>query len=267
MLPIAHRLIAAFDPAQCMTGGTVGIWARLSWQVFGWLVNPGLMVSTLLVLTLLPWLIRPLPRKRLFSGAAALLLVLYVVLTAPPTVMVGNYLLTHFVPSDSGARADAIVILGRGWEFRRERVDVATKLWQEQRADRVFASGRGDAPPLMQMLVEQGIPPQVVDGEPCSRTTEENAQRTTAVLKPRGVKRILLVTDSPHLLRSFLTFRSLGFEVIPHPSPLPADLPFTRKAFLVAREYLGIVTYSLRGRFSPRDPSSTDVAQTRNDRQ
>lgn len=267
MLPIHYSLVAAFDPAQCVTGGAVGIWARFTWYIFGWLANPLLMVSTLLVLVILPWLIRPLPRKRFFSGTAAVFLALYVTLTAPPTVMVGNYLLTHFVPSDSGGKADAIVILGRGWEFRQERVDVATKLWQQQRADIVFASGRNDAPPLIQMLIEQGIPPQVVDGEPCSRTTEENAQLTAAVLKPRGVKRILLVTDSPHLLRSFLTFRSLGFEVIPHPSPLPANLSFPRKAFLVAREYLGIVSYGVRGRFSPRNPSSTEMAQTGSDRQ
>lgn len=267
MLPIDHSLIAAFDPAQCVTGGTVGMWTRLSWQVFGWLVNPVLMVLTLLGLVLLPWLIRPLPRKRLLSGVAAILLALYVALTAPPTVMAGNYLLTHFVPFDAGGKADAIVILGRGWEFRQERVEVAAKLWQEQRAGMVFASGRGDAPPLMQMLVERGIPPQVVDGEPCSRTTEENAQLTAALLKPRGVKRILLVTDPPHLLRSFLTFQSLGFEVIPHPSPLPADLSFPHKAFLVAREYLGIVSYSVRGRFSPRSPSGAYMAQTKNDRQ
>jgi uncharacterized SAM-binding protein YcdF (DUF218 family) len=259
MLAEFQSLFAMFDPAQCTTGGPVDFWTQLSWTVFGWLVNPTLMILTLLILTVLPWVIRPLPRKRLLSGVGGTLLILYLSLTSPPAVTVGDRVLVSFLPPDTGAKADAIVILGRGSEFRQTRVDVATELWRSQRAELIFASGRGDTPPTMQMLAEQGIPRQAIDGEPCSRTTEENAQFTAAVLEPKGIKRILLVTDPPHLLRSFLTFRSLGFEVIPHPSPLPSHLSLPHKAFIVAREYLGIVSYSLRGRFAPREPSAIAI--------
>jgi uncharacterized SAM-binding protein YcdF (DUF218 family) len=258
-----QSLIAMFDPAQCLTSGPVDFWTRLSWTVFRWLINPTLVISTLLILAVLPWIVRPLARKRWFTGVSITLLILYLSLTSPPAVIVGDRVLVSFLPPDTGAKADAIVILGRGSDFRQTRVDVATQLWEAQRADLIFSSGRGDTPPTMQMLAEQGIPKQAIDGEPCSRTTEENAQFTAAVLEPQGIQRILLVTDPPHLLRSFLTFRSLGFEVIPHASPLPSHLSLPHKALIVAREYLGIVSYSLRGRFAPREPSAIAAIPTK----
>ncbi|MBO3464480.1 YdcF family protein, partial [Aetokthonos hydrillicola] len=83
------------------------------------------------------------------------------------------------------------------------------------------------------------------------RTTQENALFTASILQPRQVKQILLVTDSPHMLRSLLTFRRLGFDVIPHISPIPPKLTPTKTAMLVFYEYMGLVSYGLEGRFFP----------------
>jgi uncharacterized SAM-binding protein YcdF (DUF218 family) len=55
------------------------------------------------------------------------------------------------------------------------------------------------------------------------------------------------------MLRSKLTFESLGFEVIPYLTPLPKQLDLKKKAFLVFREYLGLISYGLQGRFMPRE--------------
>jgi uncharacterized SAM-binding protein YcdF (DUF218 family) len=175
-------------------------------------------------------------------------------------IKIGNRVLVSFLPSDSGATAEAIVVLGRGTAMRRERVDVSTQLWEAQRAPLIFASGWGDAQQIASMLEQKGIPGDAIDGEPCSRTTEENARFTAAILQPKNIHRILLVTDPPHMLRSLLTFRSLGFEVMPHSNPLPNHLNTKTKAFLVFREYLGIVGYGLRGRFLPREPSAADLS-------
>jgi len=65
----------------------------------------------------------------------------------------------------------------------------------------------------------------------------------------QGVKRILLITDPYHMLRSLLTFRHLGFKVIPHFSPIPPDLSPKDKALMVFYEYLALVSYGLKGRF------------------
>lgn len=53
-------------------------------------------------------------------------------------------------------------------------------------------------------------------------------------------------------MRSFLTFRSFGFEVVPHPSPLPSFMGYPSQRRLVMRESFGLLTYGLLGRYFPR---------------
>ncbi|MBD2022584.1 YdcF family protein [Leptolyngbya sp. FACHB-36] len=171
-------------------------------------------------------------------------------LTTPLAVDLASWALVNVVPSDSGKTADAIVVLGRGTTMRRDRIPATVALWQENRAPRIFVSGYGDAQFIAQQLQQQ-IPEQVIDGEECSRTTDENAQYTAAILQPQGVKRIVLVTDAPHMLRSLLTFRSFGFDVIPHPTAVA--LNDRQEARLVFREYFGLIVYGLGGRYFERD--------------
>jgi uncharacterized SAM-binding protein YcdF (DUF218 family) len=164
------------------------------------------------------------------------------------------------IPADQGELADAIVILGRGGEFRPSRVQIAADLWRQGRAPLVFSSGRGDAMELNQMLEVAGVPAQAINGEPCSHTTDENAEFTAALLQPQGVKRVILVTDLPHMPRSLLTFRSFGFEVIPHPSPVPPSLNPKRQKRLVLYEWSGLVGYGLLGRYFSREVSNPGLA-------
>ena len=250
------------DPTLCIQKPLTSSWTALSWQVFTWLTTPILVIPLLVLLTVLPLLFRRLRWRRRISGFGATLLSVYLLTLSPTMVKVGNRALISFLPSDTGAAADAIVVLGRGTEMRPARVDVSAQLWEAQRAPLIFASGWGDAQQIADMLAQKGIPAAAIDGEPCSRTTEENARFTAAILEPKNVHRILLVTDPPHMLRSLLTFRSLGFEVTPHTNPLPDGLNVRAKAYLVFREYLGLVGYGLRGRFLPREPSATDLNPT-----
>lgn len=248
------------DPSLCEPG-TTKQWASLTWRIFSGLTNPAFVLPVLFSAILLPWFVRPLrqPQKRRMSGLGVALLLLYSVVCSPIGMKLGNQILIGLLPQDAGQPVDAIVILGRGYDFRPQRTQVAAELWQAHRAPLVFTSGWGDAEPTAQLLAKRGIPAEAIDGEPCSRTTEENAQFTAAILQPRGVEQILLVTDPPHMLRSFLTFRSLGFQVMPHPNPLPPKLNTRREAFLIVREYLGLVSYGLLGRFFPREAPSPDV--------
>lgn len=174
------------------------------------------------------------------------------IITSPPGVALAAQVMTSSIPPDSGETADAIVILGRGIGLEDSRIAAATALWQTQRAPQIFVSGIGDAPRMAQRLLKQGILATAIAGEGCSLTTEENAQFTANTLQPQGVKRIILITDPPHLLRSFLTFNSLGFEVIPHSAPLPATLGQRQETMLWLREYGGLLSYALLGRFSDR---------------
>ncbi|HEY9642858.1 MAG TPA: YdcF family protein [Coleofasciculaceae cyanobacterium] len=204
------------------------------------------------------WLISSRQWKRrlvvpLVATAAGLLIV------SPLGLGIALWGLTISLPQDSGEKVDAIVVLGRGDPFRDQRVATVQRLWQTNRAPEIFASGMLDARSIVQNLQEMGLPEQRLDGEECSQTTEENAQFAYAILHPQGIQTILLVTDAPHMLRSFLTFRSFGFHVIPHLSSLPTQLTLSEKFWIVLREYLGLIQYGLTGQLNPRP---VEVLQT-----
>ncbi|MBW4588189.1 YdcF family protein [Aetokthonos hydrillicola Thurmond2011] len=237
------------DPALC--DRPISQWLVLKSMLSNWLMTPVLVVLPLLVLVFLPWMIPRLRWKRFWSGLGVVLLTIYWSSTFPLTLAAAKKGLVAFIPPDPGTKTDAIVVLGRGEEFRKSRVKVAAELWQSHRAPLIFASGAGDGLEIVQQLKEKGIPENALEEEHCSRTTQENALFTASILQPRQVKQILLVTDSPHMLRSLLTFRRLGFDVIPHISPIPPKLTPTKTAMLVFYEYMGLVSYGLEGRFFP----------------
>jgi uncharacterized SAM-binding protein YcdF (DUF218 family) len=153
------------------------------------------------------------------------------------------------LPPDRGTPVDAIVVIGRGWQFFH-RFYLAGDLLQAKRAPLIFISGINDASIGIDLLKEKGFSNQVLDGENCSLTTEENAVFTAAILQSQGIRRILLITDPPHMWRALLVFRAQGFTVIPKLSPLPSYLGYKAETFMKLREYMGLVSYSVRGLFS-----------------
>lgn len=201
------------------------------------------------------WLTNSQGWKRQLITPVTILLVVYLGATSPPMVALATQVMVTLLPADSGTTIDAIVVLGRGMELRNSRIKSAVQLWQAKRAPRIFVSGIGDAPAMIQLFRAKGIPRERLGGESCSQNTEENAFSTASMLHRQGIWRILLITDSPHMLRAFLTFRSLGFKVIPHTSPLPLYLTSTDEALLVFREYLGLVGYAVWGRFQQQRSS------------
>ena len=246
------------DPALCYRPPSQ--WLELKSAIAGWLMNPILVVLPLLFLIFLPWIVPRFRWKRLWSGFATLLLITYFSAQFPLITAVANKGLIAFVPADRGQSADAIVILGRGEVFRNSRVRVAANLWESQRAPLIFASGAGDGTEIVQKLEQVGIPKTALEEEHCSQTTKENALFTATVLQPQGVKRIILVTDPPHMLRSLLTFRNVGFEVIPHKSPAP-HLTQTRKAMMMFYEYMGLVKYGIKGELVPQNIAKREQPQ------
>jgi uncharacterized SAM-binding protein YcdF (DUF218 family) len=252
------------DLSTCQMTSTT-YWTHMGWRWFQWLIQPSVMVSILAGVIAIPWLFSTWRWKRAVSGMGMVLLVAYGLMALPLAAKLGGRGLALLTPSDSGQAADAIVVLGRGADFRPSRVQVAAELWQQGRAPLVFTSGQGDAMELEQMLTRVGVPAAAIEGEPCSATTNENAEFTAALLQPRGIQRVILVTDLPHLLRSTLTFRSFGFEVIPHPSPVPSSFDVRQRQRLILREWAGLVTYGLLGRYFSRefaDPGFTVSAAT-----
>ncbi len=228
-------------------------WLPAKGWVSSWVTQPFLVLPLFLVLfQILSFIPRRYGRRWLQSLVFASALV-YLMVLFPPAVRLAERALVKQIPHDSGKAADAVVVLGRGESLNPSRVEAAAKLWEEKRAPLIFASGIQDAPKIVEQLHNKGIPEQDLTGEGCSRTTYENAKFTAEVLKPQGVKRILLVTDAPHMLRSQLTFQNFGFTVIPVPSSGSPDLSRGDRARLVMYEYAGLVSYGLMGRFSPKE--------------
>ena len=203
------------------------------------------------------WLIKPRRHKSSLDRLKVFLLLFGCTALFPLMLVLAIKGLVITLPKDSGASADAIVVLGRGWFFYN-RVDVAAELWKAGRAPRIFTSGIADTPTMLEKLQAKGIPDRVLDGENCSLTTWENAVFTAAILKPQGVKQIILITDAPHMWRSILVYRANGFTVIPHPTPRSYYIGLKDEALLSLREYAGIISYGWRGVLHQQDSSESD---------
>jgi uncharacterized SAM-binding protein YcdF (DUF218 family) len=90
----------------------------------------------------------------------------------------------------------------------------------------------------------------LIEGE--ARTTREEAVRLRATLGLRGVRSILLVTDSQHMLRAQGLFDRAGFEVLPAPADdfsSAATEPEERLRLMrrVGQEILARLYYRLAG--------------------
>lgn len=237
------------DPALCTQSASH--WLAMKSVFFKLLMTPALVVLAIAAVTLTPWIFPKIAWKRQLLRLGGALLLMYLFATFPLTIALASKGLVAFIPHDPGGKADAIVILGRGEKLRPARVAVAAKLWRDRRAPLIFASGKGDGGEISDDLKKKGIPESALEKETCSRTTEENALFTASVLQQQGVKKILLVTDPPHMLRSLMTFSSLGFTVFPHPSPLPSNIATANRAVMVFYEYIGLVSYGLKGYILP----------------
>jgi uncharacterized SAM-binding protein YcdF (DUF218 family) len=81
----------------------------------------------------------------------------------------------------------------------------------------VAVSGARDETLAMRASLERDfqLTPRWVENR--SRDTFQNAQFCAALLKPLGIKRIVLVTDADHEWRAMQEFTSAGFSVVPAP--------------------------------------------------
>jgi uncharacterized SAM-binding protein YcdF (DUF218 family) len=107
-------------------------------------------------------------------------------------------------------------------------------------------------------LERQGVPRDMIWSETQSRSTHENALYSGQMLKARGIRKIVLVTDAFHMSRAERAFRKAGLEVVPaacghrrfHLITLDRLLPSWEAVawnedFL--HEILGLLWYRIRG--------------------
>lgn len=144
--------------------------------------------------------------------------------------------------------ADAIVVLGGRVQpggilgadsFRRTVEGIV--LYRRGLAPVLVFSGslrRGQIPEnviRLELARDLGVPREAILTESGASTTRDEARRLHVLLWPRGVRRILLVSDSQHLARAAPVFRRAGFDV----EPVAADFMSTEVADPSERLELG----------------------------
>lgn len=117
-------------------------------------------------------------------------------------------------------KADVIVVLGCQPSARLKRqVERGVQLFQQGLAPVLVLSGGGrgsepEAEIMRRMALAWGVPEAALLVEPNSRDTVDNARGTAALLRARGWRTTMLVSDSIHLPRATLLFRLAGVEIV-----------------------------------------------------
>lgn len=126
------------------------------------------------------------------------------------------------------APADAVIVLAGGGvsrqgvlsgvSFRRAVYGVA--LHREGWAPLLVLSGggRGEGGARAALARRLKVPAEAMLTVASGHTTREEATQMERLLQPRGVRKILLVTDVQHMIRAKALFERVGFEVLPAPA-------------------------------------------------
>jgi uncharacterized SAM-binding protein YcdF (DUF218 family) len=114
--------------------------------------------------------------------------------------------------------ADAIVVLGCGSAVRLAcRVERGVELFRQGAAPLLLSGGGHGAEPeaviMRRLALASGVPEAALLLEPGSRNTWENASESAQLLRRRGLRRVVLVSDRAHLPRAALLFRLAGLGI------------------------------------------------------
>lgn len=194
-------------------------------------------------------------------GAAVLIVVAAIAFTPLANVLAGWISVTPQV-----GPADAIVVLGGGSEWPGGEMS-STALHRTARGITLhryglapllaFSGAPGRFPPSLSEIEgafarQCGVPAAAIVTDDRSYTTREEARHLAERLQPLGVRSILLVSDSHHLVRARRAFERQGFRVLPVPAndgPEPARAPAARFALMnrAVQEILAVAYYRLAG--------------------
>ncbi len=145
-------------------------------------------------------------------------------------------------PTALPARIDGIIAVGGGYDRMMEAVRLAKMFPQA----RLLFTGDGEER-WLDYANAAGIDPNRLTVEPLSGTTYENAQFSSALVRPEPSQTWLLVTSAAHMPRTVGTFRKAGFSVKPWPVKR-TDINAAGAYAVAKHEWLGLVAYWLLGR-------------------
>lgn len=190
---------------------------------------------------------RRFPRRAL--AAVLLLAALWFVPSALALIVMGA---SEDVPE---AKADCIFVPGMAVYGPREpgqglmaRLEKALALYQEKRAPLIFVSGgnKGDhseSEVMVEWLRRNGVPAESIATETQARSTRENGLYSGPLMRSRGIKTALIVSQWFHLPRVGIALRDEGIATINVPCQgpgFPESIAFvTREAALMPVHAVG----------------------------
>jgi uncharacterized SAM-binding protein YcdF (DUF218 family) len=159
--------------------------------------------------------------------------------------------------------SDAIVVLGAtvlpsgilSAESTR-RTDHGIELYQQGLAPRLILlggtrEGGNEAEIRAEVARLHSIPAQAIVTDSRARTTREEAARVGDLARSRGIRTVLLVTNSGHMARARPLFERAGFEVHAAPSDtyFEPTAPVARLTLMkgLLQEVLGWIYYRIAG--------------------
>jgi uncharacterized SAM-binding protein YcdF (DUF218 family) len=257
--------------------------------MFYWLSKPAWFLTTpsnallfAALLALLVDLFRPCRGWRI--TALALVALLGVAGVGPLGYMLILPLESRFEAPPAGEEPRAIVVLGGAVEERlalahggdlnlNEAGERLTKLLELARAHPgarlIYSGGTGEflsnaaiseAEAVRARVAGLGLSPDRLEVETRSRNTEENARFTAAILPPKEVPRVWLVTSAYHMPRAVGVFRRAGYDPVAVPvdhraagwgdffRPTASVGEGLRRSDLAAKEWVGLLVYRLSGK-------------------
>ena len=154
------------------------------------------------------------------------------ILAAAPLYFIAFSTAVHFSGLPGAAEsADIIIVLGAGLRedgrpgpalTRRSRH--AAALWRQGVAPLVLCAGgqsedypRSEAAACREILLGAGLPAESILTEERSRSTEENAIYSRLILDRLRLSRVVLVSDSYHMLRARWLFQLQGIDALTSP--------------------------------------------------
>jgi len=160
---------------------------------------------------------------------------------------------------DDTREADAAIVLGAAmWAgapspVLRARLDHALALYRAQTVTYIIVTGgigygdnMSEAEGSANYLIEQGVDPANILRETQGRSTYQSLVGAATVASPKGIQRVLLVSDPFHMLRSLKMAHDIGFEAYASPtktSPI-STRPLEEWVYMI-REALAYNAYIL----------------------
>lgn len=141
---------------------------------------------------------------------------------------------------DYAQPANVIIVLGAGLRADNtpgpaltRRSAHAAELWSAGYAPVIICSGgkpgtrtRSEADACAELLRADGVPEAAILLEDTSRSTEENALETRAIMDSHGWHSAIVVSDGFHLFRARHLFQNVGLEIVTSPAstdPTPIE--------------------------------------------